>query len=412
VRIAVIGAGISGLVAAHQLHRAGHDVHVFEAGAYAGGHTNTIRVDEPDATLDVDTGFIVFNDRNYPNFERLLAQLGVAWQTSDMSFGVGDERGDFEYASTGPNALYAKRAHLASPAFHRMILDVRRFQREARALMASDEDPSLAQWLADRDFGEAFVERLIVPQAAAVWSADPGQMWSFPARFLVQFFNNHGMLDLKDRPVWRVVQGGSKRYVEALTAPFADRIRLNAPVREIARAEDHVAVAGERFDHVVLATHADQTLAILGSDATPLERELLGAFPYASNEAVLHHDRRLLPRRRRAWASWNYHLLDEPSGRSTVTYHMNRLQSLPARREWCVTLNRTEAIDPETIVRTIQYAHPVFTREGMAAQGRVAEISGGRGRTHFAGAYWGWGFHEDGVVSGLRVARELGVGTP
>jgi predicted NAD/FAD-binding protein len=413
VRIAVIGAGISGLVTAHQAHRAGHDVHVLEAGAYAGGHTNTIRVDEPDATLDVDTGFIVFNDRNYPNFERLLRQLKVAWQPSDMSFGVGDERGDFEYASTSPNALFAKRAHLASPAFHRMVLDVRRFQREARALMASDDDPSLAEWLRDRDFGPAFVERLIVPQAAAVWSADPEQMWSFPARFLVEFFDHHGMLDLRDRPQWRVVRGGSKRYVEALTAPFADRVRLRTPVRAVVRHDDHVRVDGERFDHVVLATHADQTLAILGDDATAPERELLSAFPYAPNEAVLHHDRRLLPRRRRAWASWNYHLLDAPPGKPTVTYHMNRLQSLRgARRQWCVTLNRTEAIDPDAIVRTIQYAHPIFTRAGMTAQGRVAEISGGRSRTHFAGAYWGWGFHEDGVVSGLRVARELGIEVP
>ncbi|WP_445150063.1 NAD(P)/FAD-dependent oxidoreductase [Baekduia sp. Peel2402] len=414
MRIAVIGAGISGLVAAYQSHRAGHDVHVFEAGAYAGGHTNTIRVDEPEATLDVDTGFIVFNDRNYPNFERLLEQLGVAWQPSDMSFGVGDERGDFEYASTSPNGLYAKRAHLASPAFHRMVLDVRRFQREAKTLLESDADPSLAEWLDQVGFSEAFVERLIVPQAAAVWSADPAQMWTFPARFLIQFFDNHGMFELRDRPQWRVIQGGSKRYVEALTQPFADRIRLSTPVRAVVRDEDGgVTVDGERFDHVVLATHADTTLKILGDDATPQERELLSAFPYAPNEAVLHHDRRLLPRRRRAWASWNYHLLDEPSGKPTVTYHMNRLQSLPsARRQWCVTLNRTEAIDPETIVRRIQYAHPVFTQEGMAAQGRVAEISGGRSRTHFAGAYWGWGFHEDGVVSGLRVARELGIETP
>lgn len=413
MRIAVIGAGISGLVSAYHAHRAGHDVHVYEAGAYAGGHTNTIRVDEPDATLDVDTGFIVFNNRNYPNFERLLGQLKVRWQPSDMSFGVGDERGDFEYASTSPNGLYAKRAHLTSRTFHRMVLDVRRFQRESRALLASDDDPSLAQWLADRAFSPAFVERLIVPQAAAVWSADPEQMWTFPARFLVQFFDHHGMLDLRDRPQWRVIQGGSKRYVEALTAPFADRIRLRTPVRSVVRRDDHVAVGGERFDHVVLATHADQALAILGDDAAPLERELLSAFPYAPNEAVLHHDRRLLPRRRRAWASWNYHLLDEPAGQPTVTYHMNRLQSLRgARRQWCVTLNRTAAIDPDAIVRTIQYAHPVFTQRGMAAQERVAEISGGRGRTHFAGAYWGWGFHEDGVVSALRVARELGIEVP
>jgi predicted NAD/FAD-binding protein len=415
VRIAVIGAGVSGLVAAHFLHRAGHDLSVFEAAGYAGGHTNTIRVDEPDVSLDVDTGFIVFNDRNYPNFERLLDRLGVASQPSDMSFGVGDEDGDFEYASTSANGLFAKRAHLASPAFHKMVFDVRRFQREARALLASDEDPSLAQWLRDKRFSDAFVDKLIVPQAAAVWSADPEQMWSFPARFLVQFFDNHGMLDLKERPKWRVVQGGSKRYVEALTAPFADAIRLHTPVARVVRDDEGAMVTPrgdgaepERFDHVVLAVHADQALALLGQDATARERELLGAFPFAPNEAVLHHDARVLPRRRRAWASWNYHLLSTPTGKPAVTYHMNRLQSLTSDRQWCVTLNRTEAIDPAKIVRTIQYAHPVFTVAGMRAQGRVGEISGGRGRTHFCGAYWGWGFHEDGVVSGLRVARDLG----
>jgi predicted NAD/FAD-binding protein len=416
VRIAVIGAGVSGLVAARLLHRAGHDLSVFDAAGYAGGHTNTIRIDEPDASLDVDTGFIVFNDRNYPNFERLLDRLGVASQPSDMSFGVGDEDGDFEYASTSANGLFAKRAHLASPAFHKMVFDVRRFQREARALLASDEDPSLAEWLRDRRFSDAFVDRLIVPQAAAVWSADPEQMWSFPARFLVQFFDNHGMLDLKERPRWRVVRGGSKRYVEALTAPFGDAIRLHTPVEGIVRHDDGVTVTPrggepERYDHVVLAVHADQALTILGQDATARERELLGAFPFAPNEAVLHHDERLLPRRRRAWASWNYHLLSTPTGKPAVTYHMNRLQSLRSDRQWCVTLNRTEAIDPAKIVRTIQYAHPIFTVAGMRAQERVGEISGGRGRTHFCGAYWGWGFHEDGVVSGLRVARELGAAT-
>jgi predicted NAD/FAD-binding protein len=415
VRVAVIGAGVSGLVAAHQLHAAGHEVTVFEAAAYAGGHTNTVRVDEPDATLDVDTGFIVFNNRNYPNFERLLGRLGVASQPSDMSFGVGDEGGDFEYASTSPNGLYAKRAHLASPAFHRMVFDVRRFQREARALLASDDDPSLGGWLADRGFSGAFVDKLIVPQAAAVWSADPDQMWTFPARFLVQFFDNHGMLDLKGRPQWRVVTGGSRQYVARLIAPYADRLRLATPVDAVTRDADGGGVTitprhgdPERFDHVVLATHADQSLALLGDGATAAERELLGAFPYAANEAVLHTDERLLPRRRRAWASWNYHLLSTPTGKPTVTYHMNRLQSLDARRQWCVTLNRTEAIDPDKVVRTIQYAHPVFTQDGARAQQRIHEISGGRGRTHFCGAYWGWGFHEDGVVSGLRVARDLG----
>src|SRR3954469_5207119 len=218
MEIAIVGAGVSGLTTAHLLHRR-HDIAVFEANAYPGGHTNTIRVDTEYETHHVDTGFIVFNDRNYPNFERLLGRLGVAGQPSDMSFAVSDTRGDFEYASTSPNGLFAKRAHLASPTFHRMVRDVRRFQRDAHALLQSDDDPSLAQWLEDNNCSRAFVDRLIVPQAAAVWSADPSQMDTFPARFLVQFFDNHGMLDVKDRPLWRVVQGGSRRYVERLTEP-------------------------------------------------------------------------------------------------------------------------------------------------------------------------------------------------
>jgi predicted NAD/FAD-binding protein len=287
---------------------------------------------------------------------------------------------------------------------------VPRFQREARALLRSDDDPSLAEWLERRAFSRPFVERLIVPQAAAVWSADPRQMWSFPARFLAEFFSNHGMLELRGRPRWRTVKGGSRRYVDALVAPFRERLRLATPVDAIARHDDHVAVTprggeAERFDAVVLATHADQALALL-ADATPREHEVLGAIPYQPNEAVLHTDRRLLPRRRRAWASWNFHLLDAPAGRPAVTYHMNRLQSLRASEELCVTLNRTEAIDPARIVATFSYAHPVYTSEGVAAQRRHEQISGRR-RTHFCGAYWSWGFHEDGVASAVRVAAEL-----
>ncbi|MGZ6641623.1 MAG: NAD(P)/FAD-dependent oxidoreductase [Solirubrobacteraceae bacterium] len=413
MRIAVIGAGISGLAAAHVLGRA-HDVWVLEAADRPGGHTNTVRVDTEHETHWVDTGFIVFNDRNYPGFERLLAHLGVPAQPSNMSFSVTDQAGDFEYASTSANGLFAKRAHLATPWFLRMLAEVRRFQREARALLHGGGDgPSLGDWLEERAYSRAFIDRLIVPQASAVWSADPRQMWSFPARFLAQFFHNHGMLGLRDRPEWRTVAGGSHRYVQAITAPLGDRLRLATPVHAIHRHDDHVAVTprggeAERFDEVVIATHSDQALAML-ADPTDREHELLGAIPYQANEAVLHTDARLLPRRRRAWASWNYHLLEEPKPVTTVTYHMNRLQSLRADREFCVTLNRTEQIEPEKIIRTISYAHPVYTREGQAAQARHHEISG-RNRTHYAGAYWGWGFHEDGVVSALRVCEQLGAG--
>jgi predicted NAD/FAD-binding protein len=406
MRIAVIGAGVSGLVAAHLLHRT-HEITVFEAGSYAGGHTNTVTVGEH----HVDTGFIVFNDRNYPRFERLLARLNVPWQPSEMSFSVSDERGDFEYNGSSPNGLFAKRAHLVTPWFHRMIADLVRFNRDVRALLASREDPALGDFLLGRGYSKAFVERLIVPQAAAVWSADPGQMATFPARFLAEFFANHGMLGFRDRPRWRTVKGGSRRYVEAITRPWHDRLRLDAPVQAVRRHDDHVIVttqaAGEeRFDEVVIAAHADQALRML-EDPSDREREILGAFPYQPNEAVLHTDRTLLPRRRRAWASWNYHLLDEPGNLPTVTYHMNRLQSLQADREFCVTLNRTEAIDRAKIIRRIPYAHPVYTPAGMQAQTRHHEITGQR-RTHYCGAYWGWGFHEDGVKSGARVAEQLG----
>ncbi|MBV9311669.1 MAG: FAD-dependent oxidoreductase [Solirubrobacterales bacterium] len=411
MRIAIVGAGISGLTVARLLHGR-CEITLFEEAGYLGGHTNTVRVDTPHETHHIDTGFITFNDRNYPNFERLLRGLAVGWQPSEMSFSVSDTTGAFEYSSRSPNALFANRRHLITPAFHRMVSDLRRFQRAARVLLeGSDDRLSLRDWLAQQRFSSEFIERLIVPQVSAVWSADPRQLWSFPARFLAEFFENHGMLGFRRRPLWRTVTGGSARYVEALTAPFASRIRLRAPVRAIARADDHVllTVAGAepmRFDHVVLATHSDQALALL-SDASAREREILSAIPYQSNEAVLHTDVRLLPRRRRAWASWNYHLLNEPPGRTTVTYHMNRLQSLSAEREFCVTLNQADRIDPDTVIKRIEYAHPVYTPEGVRAQARVAEISGCR-RTHFCGAYWGWGFHEDGVRSALRVGASFG----
>jgi uncharacterized protein len=411
MRIAVVGGGVSGLVAAHLLERE-HEVTVFEAAPKVGGHTNTVRVDTEYETHYVDTGFIVFNDRNYPNFERLLARLGVASQPSQMSFGVSDATGEFEYSSVSANGLFATRRHIVSPRFHRMLAEVRRFQREARALlMLGEGDPSLGEWLEQLRFSRLFIDRLIVPQASAVWSADPHQMWTFPARFLLSFFDNHGVLHLRDRPKWRTVSGGSQTYVDALTTSFAERIRVGTPVMAIERHDAHVSITPrggepEEFDQVILAVHSDQALRML-ADASDREHEILGAIPYQPNQAVLHTDRRLLPRHRRAWASWNYHLDGEHTGRTRVTYHMNRLQSLRADREFCVTLNRGEAIDPEKVIRTIEYAHPVYTSAGALAQKRHGEISG-TGRTHYCGAYWGFGFHEDGVVSALRVCKRLG----
>ncbi len=416
MRLAIVGAGVSGLVAAYHLHRE-HEITVFEANRHVGGHANTVRVDLEDETHWVDTGFIVMNDRNYPHFEPLLEELGVATQPSRMSFSVSDERGRFEYAGT-PSGLFAQRSHLVDPRFLRMIGDLVRFNREARALlaMAPDSGPSLRAFLHGGGYSPWFIDRLIVPQAAAVWSADPGQMWSFPASFLARFFHNHGMLGFRDRPQWRTVTGGSRRYVEEITRPFADRIRTSAPVQAVTRCSDGVEVKaqgceGERFDEVVIAAHSDQALAML-TDPSDSERELLGAVAYQPNEAVLHTDERLLPSRRAAWASWNFHLTAQPPVGTQLTYWMNNLQSLASDTNFLVTLNRTEAIDPGKIIRTITYAHPVFTPEGVAAQSRHREISGVN-RTHYCGAYWRWGFHEDGVVSALKALERVGrAGSP
>ncbi len=412
MRIAIVGAGVSGLTAAHLLHRE-HEITVYEAGSYAGGHTNTVRVDMAHETHHVDTGFIVMNDRNYPNFTRLLGRLGVETQPTHMSFSVKGEDEDFEYCGT-PRGLFCQPRNLVSLRFQRMLAEMLRFNRELRKLLAREESgESLQDFLSRHDFSRAFVQRLIVPQVSAVWSADPSQSASMPARFIAEFFSNHGMLGFRDRPRWSTVSGGSARYVEALTVPFRERIALNAPVHSVTRRVDHVEiVAGgreaERYDQVIIATHSDQALALL-SDPSERESELLGAIPYQENEAVLHTDSTLLPRRRGARAAWNFHLLREPKDRSTVTYYMNHLQRLTAERDFCVTLNRTEAIDPAKIIRTISYSHPVYTRGGVAAQSQHAAISGLTGRTHYCGAYWGWGFHEDGVLSALRACAPFGV---
>jgi uncharacterized protein len=413
MKIAIVGAGISGLVAAHLLHRE-HEIVIYEANDYAGGHTNTIRVDTPHETHHVDTGFIVMNDRNYPNFTRLLDRLGVVRQATHMSFSVKAEEHDFEFSGT-PRGLFCQPSNLVSPRFQRMIVDLLRFNRALRRLLDDEESgESMHDFLARHSFSRAFVERLIVPQMSAVWSADPRQAGSFPARFIAEFFANHGMLGFRNRPQWSTVAGGSARYVEALTAPFRERIRLNAPVDSITRSGEHVEVmaAGaqpERYDHVIVATHSDQALRLL-RDPSAREHELLGSIAYQSNEAVLHTDSTLLPRRRAARSAWNFHLLREPKPLSTVTYYMNHLQRLSSESDFCVTLNRSEAIDPAKVIRTINYSHPMYTPSGVAAQTRHSAISNLERRTHFCGAYWGWGFHEDGVLSALRACEPFGVG--
>lgn len=398
MRVAVIGAGIAGNVCAWHLHRAGHEVTVFEAGAHVGGHTHTHSIDG----LAVDSGFIVFNDRTYPEFVRLLEALRVESQPSTMSFSVRNESSGLEYNGTSFNTLFAQRRNLARPAFYRMLADIVRFNREAPRLLATGEEISLAAYLDGQKYSQGFVRDYLVPMGAAIWSTDPARMLAFPARFFVRFLHNHGMLSVNDRPQWRVVRGGSASYVEKLVAPFRRRIRLEAPVRWLSRNSDGVLLrargALERFDAAFVACHSDQALALL-ADATPLEREVLGAIRYQENEAVLHTDTSLLPRARRAWAAWNYHVLPGRGEGVALTYNMNILQGLRAAQTYCVTLNRTAAIHPDRILRRMTYHHPLFTPQAVAAQRRHKELNAGR--TFFCGAYWRFGFHEDGVVSAL-----------
>lgn len=405
MKIAVIGSGIAGNVAARRLSAA-HDVTVFEAASHVGGHTHTHAVEHEGRRVTVDTGFIVFNERNYPNFTALLRELGVASQASEMSFSVQCPGSGLEYAGTTLNSLFAQRSNALRPSFWRMIRDILRFNREAPALLEDTApDVSLDEYLRGNRYSQAFVHHYILPMGAAIWSAGTRTLREFPARFFVRFFQNHGLLTVNDRPQWRTIQGGSARYVEKLTAPFRDRIRLDAPVESVRRLPGGVLVKSrgadaERYDRVFLACHGDQALRLL-ADATAAEREVLGAIRYQRNDVVLHTDTRVLPRRRLAWAAWNYHVRDQGSERVAVTYDMNRLQRLGTRTPLLVTLNETEAIDPSSILLRTSYDHPVFSRQAVAAQARHAEING-HDRAYFCGAYWRHGFHEDGVVSALN----------
>jgi len=410
MKIAVIGAGIAGNVAAYHLARE-HEVTVFEAGSHLGGHTHTHAVEQAGRRYAVDTGFIVFNDWTYPNFIGLLDELGVASQPSDMGFSVRDERSGLEYSGRSLDTLFAQRRNLLRPSFWRMLADILRFNREAPALLGQDGgDATLGDYLAQNAYSRGFIEHYIVPMGAAIWSTDPLSMLAFPARYFVRFFHNHGMLSVSERPQWRVIRGGSARYVEALTASFRDRVRLATPVQSVRRLAGQVYVKArghevERFDAAFLACHSNQALAML-ADATPAEREVLGAIRYQPNEAVLHTDTRLMPRARRAWAAWNYHVLPEDAGRVALTYNMNILQSLDAPEPFLVTLNRGDAIDPAKIVKRIGYEHPLYTRAGVAAQARQEEINGPL-NTYYCGAYWRYGFHEDGVVSALQALEHF-----
>ena len=404
MKIAIVGTGIAGNVAAYKL-RQDHEITVFESGEYVGGHTNTVDVHEGDQDYAVDTGFIVFNDRTYPNFIRLLDEIGQESQASEMSFSVQAQNSGIEYSGSSLNSLFAQRRNILRPPFYRRIRDILRFNSTiVPSVDHLDESQTLGSYLLENNYGHEFVDHYLVPMAAAIWSAEPVSVLGMPVKFLVRFFDNHGLLQVKDRPVWRVIKGGSREYVNKLVAGHRDRVRLNSPVQSIRRVDDrvelHTASGGkEIFDYVFIASHSDQALSLL-DDATREEREVLGAIRYQPNEAILHTDDSLMPKRRRAWAAWNYHIPQDSTRHVAVTYNMNILQGLKANNQYLVTLNSDQDIDPGKVIRTVQYEHPIFSRESVAAQQRQADIN--RERTFFCGAYWRNGFHEDGVVSALN----------
>jgi uncharacterized protein len=398
------------MTAAYRLCRE-HEVTVFESADYVGGHTNTVDVEHAGAAYAVDTGFIVFNDRTYPRFIELLLELGVTWQPSDMSFSVRCEKTGLEYNGSSLNSLFAQRSNLVRPSFLRMVSDIVRFNRKAPAMLKHGaESISLGGYLSREGYSPYFIDHYIIPMGAAIWSSRPKDMLNFPMRFFVEFFANHGFLSVNDRPTWQVIRGGSREYLKKLTAPYADRIRLDTPVASIQRQPHQVVVRTrggelESFDQIFVACHSDQALKLL-SDPSPQEADILGAIAYQANEAVLHTDERMMPRRRLAQAAWNYHLPIDQYERVTVTYNMNILQSLRAPAQFLVTLNRSADVDEKKVLRSFVYHHPVYTPEAVAAQKRHAEISGVR-RTHYCGAYWHYGFHEDGVRSALRALDQF-----
>lgn len=409
-RVAIVGAGISGLVCAYLLNQR-HDIVVYEAGDYTGGHTNTIDVETEHGAIPVDTGFIVYNESNYPLFTRLLDQLNVESLPSMMSFAVSCERSGLEYNGSSINQLFAKRSSVFSVGHWKMIRDIARFNRDAERLQEEGDAITVAEYVRENNFSDSFLEHYLIPIGASIWSCPSGTFRGFPIRFVIDFLRNHGMLQINDRPEWRVIKGGSRQYIAPLTQPFRDCIQLNTPVSRVERDGDGVTVslhsgAAERFDQVVLACHSDQALRLL-DEPSELERELLSAFPYQRNETVLHTDESLLPKRRRAWGSWNYRIRSDSSDAVAITYNMNMLQSISSRTQYCVTLNETDRIDPSKVIRRFHYHHPIFTLERDAAQARHEELVRNN-RTSFCGAYWGFGFHEDGVRSAIRVAEHFG----
>jgi predicted NAD/FAD-binding protein len=413
MRIAIIGSGISGLAAGWYLSR-GHEVYLFEKEPRLGGHTNTVMVENGGDPLPVDTGFIVHNDRTYTNFVKLLAELGVETQPSDMSFSVSCRQTGFEYSSRGINGFFAQRSNLLRSEHYLLLAEILRFNRTALKLLDQPgaESATIGDVIDEGRYHKVFTDRYLFPMASAVWSMSLDSIRSFPAFTLLRFFHNHGMLGINTHPKWKVIRGGSHKYIPLLAAPFKERIFLDARIRSVSRQESGVTLNSQDrpamdFDQVVFACHGDQVLPLL-EQPTNAEREVLGNFRTSRNMATLHTDASLLPRRLPARASWNYNLGLSGKSAVAVTYSMNRLQSLNSAEDYCVTLNGEDAIDSAKVLHKIVYHHPLYTLEAIRAQDRWSEISG-RNRTHYCGAYWFYGFHEDGLNSALRVARALSV---
>lgn len=418
-RIAIIGTGISGMTCGYLLHKQ-YDVVLYEANDYIGGHTATIDVKVDEAEYAIDTGFIVYNDWTYPNFIKLLEQIGVQGQPTEMSFSVKNLAENLEYNGNTINSLFAQRRNILRPKFHRIVRDILRFNKMCKAIYADKSameigDVTLGEFLAEHQFSEDFCHNYILPMCAAIWSATLEDIKGFSLAFFLQFFNNHGLLNITDRPQWYTIIGGSKQYIDPLTEGFKDKIRLNMPVQSVAKQGEKYVVKvtsnqqDEHFDDVIFACHSDQALAMLDAPTTE-QSSILAAMPYAPNEVVLHTDTSVLPKRKLAWASWNYLLKgerDEQTEPTSLTYNMNILQRLDAPHTFCVTLNNSHHIDPNKILRKFDYAHPQFSLHSAKAQTRREEICGKEG-LHFCGAYWYNGFHEDGVRSALDVCKRFG----
>ncbi|MHA6137443.1 NAD(P)/FAD-dependent oxidoreductase [Pseudomonas mohnii] len=412
MNIAIIGSGISGLTCAYLLNRR-HEITLFEASDWIGGHTHTVDVTVDGHRYAVDTGFIVFNDWTYPNFIRLLGQIGVGFKPTEMSFSVTDPDSGLEYNGNNLNSLFAQRRNLLSPGFWGMLRDILRFNKQALRDLEEQRikpDTTLDDYLKAGGYGERFILHYIVPMGSAIWSMPMADMLAFPLHSFVRFFKNHGLLSVSNRPQWQVIEGGSSAYIAPLTASFREKIRLNCPVTRVERDAEGVVIhshaGSERFDKVVFACHSDQALQLLAAPSEA-EQSILGALPYADNEVVLHTDTRLLPQRKLAWASWNFRLGGAGHTRAAVTYDMNILQGIQSDTTFCVSLNQSAAINPFKVLAKYTYAHPQYSLAAVAAQSRRGELDGQQ-HTWYCGAYWANGFHEDGVVSALHVARAFG----